>query len=281
MSRWLLLWIFLLALPARADHRAWELPEIRARFRVTGEIFVLDPSGSRLLFKGADWRSWESRAPGEKIRNDWSSSASDYGPIAFHHEWEIRDDGAIHAVIQQFGKIIDKPDGGPVLAEPMQKKDLILHDMESVVWVAIQRPDRRVVVRFTPSFSDEAPAKPIGATPIGGTNMLFRDSDGQVWTEHVTSSGKYSGFVTRFGAVFVSYYPFAGARELGYAAGKSMRLALGGKKVLTIGSETDFLPEGIRAVVYGIFLPLHRRTESIINHDDEKSFLARIRELSR
>ena len=263
------------------------LEQLKSRFEVKGEIFYFDSDGKKLLSEGSEWRSWKPRIINEQsqIESQWSSKSLQNGDFAIHHSWTIQDDGSIKVLIEEFSKEEEgkKADGerDTKFTDLLKKEEKILTDFSSISWVSI-RPNqkRRVVVRFTPYLSKGKELKKMTELPISGSEILITDNQGNLWTEHNTLSGKYVGFTTRKGSIFMSYYPFKGATEIGFAFGNRIELHLEGKKVATLTSQTAFLPDEVRAIVYGIYRPDQKTGRLSSTHtrtsNEEDGFLSSI-----
>jgi hypothetical protein len=94
--------------------------------------------------------------------------------------------------------------------------------------------------------------------------------------------GEYVGVVTHKGALFLSFQPFAGAKELGFAKGKKIELNLGDKKIVTLTSLEPLLPQEMTAKVFGQYLPQRKtdkfgRVQSFASNKEDR-ILARIKE---
>jgi hypothetical protein len=81
------------------------------------------------------------------------------------------------------------------------------------------------------------------------------------------------------GSFYISYLPFKGAKEIGYAEKGRIRLESNNTK-LTIESNEPFLPRGTAAKVYGV-LDLNKKSEKVSSvrsygSDTEEGFLRHI-----
>lgn len=236
--------------------------QLRSRLEIRGEIFYFDSDGKRLLEKGHQWRVWNLRATKGKseIESRWSSGDVQLGEFAIHHIWNLQSDGTLSVRIEEYAKVEDvkKPNGESEVkfVDLLKKDERILTDFSPISWVSV-RPGqkRRVVVRFTPNLTDAPEPEKLTELPISGTAIMVTDNEGNLWTENTTLSGKYIGFTTHKGSLFLSYYPFKGASEIGLAKGNQIEVRLGGSKTATVTSRTAFLPEDVHAIVYGIYRP--------------------------
>lgn len=261
----------------RLDSNTLSVAELKQRLYVIGEMFVLDASGKRLLQRGAEWRKWNNRDQTGKIESNWSSQMDEGVTVALHHRWEVQEDGSLKALIEQFAEIVDKKDGGPEFKKLVKKEEFVVENFQPVTWVAVQDEKSRIIVRFSPSLSEEPETTQIGEIPISGSELVISDNLGNVWASEVDLQAKFAGFITHRGGLFLSYYPFAGAKELGYAAGNLMELSPDKKLIVKLKSQSLFLPAGTRAKVYGIYdanKKTHRLTSvRTLGHGNEGKFL--------
>jgi len=264
---------FLISVLAFAAHKPLEISELIPRLEIKGEIFVLDPTGKRILFQQNESKSWRIRGDKGRIENHWSSETEDY-LVAFHHIWEVQPDGSIRALIEQYGKIERDNKSDPNFTNLIKKQELILENFDPISWIVTEDKRRRVVARFTPRMRADDTPKSLSDLPISGTDIMVTDNKGFVWAENADVDAKYVGLITSRGALFLSYYPFQGATELGSASDNKIEINLDKKHEVTITSEIPFLPKGVHARVYGMYKPekqtarlssLHTVTS---NHED-------------
>lgn len=243
-----------------AKEDALTVTEIKSRFEVRGEVYFLDSDGKKVLEKGSQSRIWKPRVFDGKaeIDHQWSSGSIQNGEFALHHIWTVQDDGTIRVKVEEYGKVEDKKKSNGEhdvqFSELLKKDERVLENFSPISWVSA-RPNakHRVLIRFIPQISDEDQPKKITELPISGTDIMITDNEGSVWTEHNNVSGKYVGFTTHRGSLFLSFYPFRGASEMGYASGNKIELQLGGKRVATLTSQSPFLPNDVRGIVYGYY----------------------------
>lgn len=257
----------------------WSVDELRRRFEVRGEMYELDVTGKVVHHKGFSWNIWKPIDKAGKIQNQWSSATDKY-VIAIRHTWEVQDNGSIKVVLEQYKTVKNRQDD-PVFDDLIKKEEKIIENLEPITLVVFADKDKRIVARFTPDFASGESARTITEIPMSGSDVMITDNEGIVWGKHATHSGKYSGFGTHKGTIFLSYYPFAGSKELGVAAGNEIELHLTPKKTLTFTSKTSYLPEGIHAKVYGIYYPDRKSGKfpgiNLMDRNDEKEYVERIK----
>ncbi len=269
---------------AESKDNPLSLEQLKSRLEVRGEIFYFDSEGKRLLEKSSQWRLWRLRMTSGKaeIESRWSSGSVQGNEFAIHHVWTVQEDGSVKVLIEEYARVEEgKGSDGKSdvkFVDLIKKDERVLSDFSPISWVSV-RPDhkRRVVIRFTPNLSDEPEPRRLVDLPISGSEIMITDNVGNLWTEHNTLSGKFVGFTTHKGSVFISYSPFKGASEIGFASGKRIELRLDGTKVATLTSQTDFVPVNVRALVYGIYRPSQRTTRLTSTHtrssSEESKFL--------
>jgi hypothetical protein len=274
--------IFLLAVLSSSGFCAkFDLDQLRARFRVRGEVFVLDSSGKRLLERGGEWRDWEPRDKSGKLESRWSGESDGGPPLAIHHLWQIQDDGTIKVTIEQYAKVVSHGrDEGPEFQDLVRREEMVLENFAPITWVVRSDKEKRMVLRFTPSIDPDEGSKALTALPISGSDITVSDDLGNVWSTHLTIEDLYFGLVTHRGTIFISYYPFKGSKELGWAKDRRMELRLTPKLAVTLHSETAFLPAGVKAKVYGVYQEGRRtakiHSEHLMGSSREEDFLEKI-----
>ncbi len=237
---------------------------IKDRFEVHGDIYYFDRESGKLVDKGSQTRLWKS-VDGSKdkltrVESFWGTGSAQHGEIALHHLWTIREDGTIHVLIEEYGDTIEvKGSDGErdyKMVNLLRKDEFDLKDFAPVHWISVRPGTKsKVVIRLTPDLSNFEEPKPLEAMPIAATDLLITDNEGSLWADHLNIDGKYVGFITHRGAIYLSLYPFKGAQVIGFAAGSKIELGLGNKRIVTLTSSTPFMPETVRATVYGIHRP--------------------------
>lgn len=91
--------------------------------------------------------------------------------------------------------------------------------------------------------------------PIAGTGVSISDNQGYLWAEGLEINGKYTGVKSHRGTLAISYVPFEGAKEIGFAEGNKITLNMDKKFQISLKASTSFLPAGVTAKVYAVYLP--------------------------
>ena len=279
-TTFLVLTMFISALALASDTR-WSVDELKRRFEVRGETYEIDPTGKIVFEKASTWDLWRPSTANGKLTVQWGSQRGEFA-VNLRHIWEIQDDGSIKVSIEQFKSSKKKRGENDIAFEGLLKKEeRTIVNLEPITFVALSNEKRKVVVRLTPDFAPGDSARALVDLPIAGQDVMITDNEGYIWTEHASNGGKYSGFSTYRGTVFMSYYPFPGSQEFGVASGKEIVLHLTDKKTLTLTSKSSYLPEGVHGKVFGIYLP-DRKTgrypsASLMDRGDEKDFVEAIK----
>lgn len=280
MKKMILCCSLFLSLGALAKEDKFNLGKMKARFEVKGEVYYMNAKTGGEVEKNHQSRLWKTRGDGGKseIDHQWSAGSEQMGDFAIKHVWTVQDDGSVKVKIEEYAQVVDgKNDKGEretQFKELLKSEERVLENFEPLSWVSV-RPNKlgkKIVVRFTPQLGDEEPIQKLGELPISGVDLVLTDNEGRMWMNNNTLSGKYVGLTTYYGSLFLSFYPFKGAKELGFAEGNKIELNLGEKKVATLLSQTAFLPQDVRAIVYGIHRPLQKtaRLSSIHSRSSNK-----------
>ena len=76
---------------------------------------------------------------------------------------------------------------------------------------------KTVIARLTPRLTRKTKPQLVGEIPISGRNLMAADSKGFVWAPDATFTGQYVSLKTNRGTVHLSYQPFKGSKEIGFA----------------------------------------------------------------
>src|SRR3990167_6523355 len=114
-----------------AKSTPWPVDELKRRFEVRGEFFMVDPTGKIVLHKGGNWNIWKTRDNTGKIESQWSSRTNNF-TIAYRHIWQVQDDGSVKVNIEQFENVVEtKGDGdGPLFEKSVYKTERVLENLE-------------------------------------------------------------------------------------------------------------------------------------------------------
>jgi hypothetical protein len=194
----------------------------------------------------------------------------------------VQNDGTIGASIEEFSgeKRTKDAKGDPAyeLTGLLKKEEILLNNFGSYSYISA-RPNAKenVVIRFTPELLASEEPSEFKEMPIVGNDMLVTDNKGNLWASSISSSAKYVGIKTSRGSLAISLYPFANAKAIGQVSGQRIELRFGKNEVLTLTSDKDFLPQGMRSIVYG-FVDLTLKTGRVnsaqtYSSNQEKPFL--------
>ncbi len=229
----------------------------RSHFQVKGEIFILDGSGKKLLVPTTEIHDWHAGVKSAKLENTWSVSANGFREIVVHHVWELKDDNSILVNLKQYDHVNKADPKKPIFGKLIREESISLENFAPITWVAEETADIRVVLRFTPEFEAVRDVETLDKILIGGDRGTFTVTDnmGYLWGDNVRFGGVFVGMTSHRGSFAISLYPFAGAKALGFAMGKSIDLALAEGLNVKIKSETELIPGDLRVKVYGKYIP--------------------------
>jgi hypothetical protein len=245
---------------AHAKETQLSLDEIKARIEVKAELYVFDGSGKKVINKYNESLLLRPRTVNGKtvIDHYWGGLYLEHIKLQFEQHWVVQDDGTISVTLEEFSREEEftnkegKKDTR--MAGSIKKETHVLENLEQLNFVSARSTaDERIVVRLTPNLNDEYLPKKLAELPVSGTDMQITDNEGNLWLQHSNLRGKFIGWTSRKGSIYLSYYPFEGAQEIGVAAGNKIEVKLGGKKVATVTSKSDFVPNDVRTTVFGVY----------------------------
>lgn len=256
---------------------------IRSRIEISGEVFVFDSSGKRLLFKGRESREWRPNNQEGKIVSNWGVSGSFHKPIELKTLWEVTEDGQLKVHIEQYERAEDARSGrheDMKYINLLRKEDLVIENFAPVMWRSMVDKENVVIVRMTPRLRDVSEAQDVADLPLSGQDMIITDQSGQVWARDVTVANKFVTIGTHKGTLALSYYPFKGSQTIGSVKRNEMDLKLEKNIKINLISTRPFIPEGMRLKVYGRYLPSQKtpRLTSVRTSESnrEERFLERL-----
>lgn len=255
---------------------------LRKQFELRGNVFVMSPKGDILYSVGQEMRQWKFSSNGD-LTSNWSFSSNEVEFIALKHVWKIDPKGRLSVDVEQYDKksVIHNKAGKTVYnGKPIKKKSFVIKNFEPVTWVAHSTKKHQIVVRLTPSLHYSREPKQISKLPISAKNMIAADNKGFVWTPEASFSGEYVTLKTSRGTIHISYAPFKGSKEIGYAEDNKMRINLGKKHYLKLISNAHFLPNGLQAKVFGkvnLKEKVSPGSTHIHSSSEEKEFLSSIK----
>lgn len=254
--------------------------KLRYKFEIVGEILVFDKSGTHLISQAPERRSWNF-GTNQPLTSNWSYKSKDLPEVAFHQEWDVNKEGQLTAKITQYEKM-SRGSGDVKNGKLVKENSVIVENFDPINWIVEQTDQRRVVVKFSPRLWSSAESQNLGAVAINGRDITIYDNNGDLWASDVDNTdgdNVYFGVTTHKGSVYLSYLPFKGAKEIGTANSKGIKIQ-DGKLKLKIKNIDPFLPSGVTAKVYG-YTDLNRRTDrpfSVRSYgsDKEENFLKHV-----
>ncbi|PWU18198.1 MAG: hypothetical protein C5B49_07550 [Bdellovibrio sp.] len=225
--------------------------DIRDRYQLNGDVYKVD---GRQIVSGPEATSyWRPDRDSGIIKGDWSGD-SENASFAIRYRFQVLDDRSIRAVIEEYAKQLPD-DNGPEFKDLLEKKEFTIENLEPIVWQIKNSKGRHLVVRFYVSLREVSKPVSVDSLPVAGTGISVTDSAGFLWAEGVQFNGRYVGLTSHRGTLALSYVPFAGAREMGEAEGDKISLRVDKKFKINLKAATSFLPAGVTAKVYAVYLP--------------------------
>ncbi len=255
---------------------------LKKQLQLKGTVYITNPEGDILYSVGQEMRQWQFGSQDE-LTSHWYFSYNDMDPIALKQVWTIDSEGRLKVEIKQYdNKSAQVNTAGKVVftGKPFKEETFTLKNFQPINWIAHTNKKYRAVVRISPELAHDKEPVEIGRLPISAKNMIAADNKGFVWAPEVSFSGKYITLNTSRGTIHISYLPFKGSQEIGFAEDNKMRLNVGDKHYLRLINNAPFLPSGIQAKVFGK-VNLEAKTTSGSTHiqsgDKEKEFLSTIK----
>lgn len=252
------------------------------QLEIQGEVLVFDKNGHRLLYKLEENRNWRfgDNAP---IVGNWSVKSKGLPEIAIRHEWVLSPEGKLTAQIKQYDSMERGKEDQVSFGKLIKESNITIENFATVIWPVLQTDEIRVVAKFEVIAWADKESQNIGKLPLNSNRITIYDNKGNLWASRIDNSDGnniYFGAVTHMGSLFISYQPFSGAKEIGFADRGRIRIEDNGVR-LWLESAEPFIPRGIVAKVYGK-IDLNRRTERVnavktFGSDDEKNFINRIK----
>lgn len=270
--------ILILALTSAASAKQLSPQEIRSRLQLHADIYLLDQSGKKILSGPETTNYWRAESDSGVISGGWSSRFED-GSIVLRQNWKVEDNGSIKAVIEEFQGEFNENNGERKYKNLLEKKEFVLENFEPIVWKVKGIEKHKYIVRLIPSLREVSKPISVDSLPIAGSGVSISDNLGFLWADGLYFNGKYSGVTTHRGTIAVSYSPFEGAKEMGSAEGSEITLNVDSKFQIKLKSATSFLPSGITAKVYAVYLPDKKSTGFNSVHSFDSNKEARIQEV--
>ncbi len=252
--------------------------DLRERLEVIGNVYVTSTDGTVLFYEEAEFRSWKFGRKGDLISH-WSYSSDRMDPFSLKHHWTVDEKGALQVHLQQYEKMEHNPKDpqSPRLVKLLREEKLTITNFAPLTWEVVKTDKYRVAVRLTPVLNKKDEPRSVGSVPVSAEDMMIADNKGMVWVNSATFSGEYVGIKSYRGSVYLSYLPFKGAQEIGFAQNNKIQIKLADSHNLTMLSAAPMLPAGVKAKVYGL-IKLNNKSSSmgsvhIQSSDKEKEFL--------
>lgn len=230
--------------------------ELSWRLHITGEIYVLNAEGDKLVNVANEKRDWRFGGGLEKpLESNWLFQQKGLPTVALRQKWYVGKDGRISVEIYQYDNI-ERGEGAEIKFGKLLKEDkIVLKDFAPINW-PIAAGQQKLVVRLTPGVWQNDDAIDVSSLPVSGKNVVIFDSAGKVWADQVAADrpSVFFGVTTHVGSLFLSFSQFKGAKLIGDAKGGRIKIK-DGKDSIILQSETPFVPKDIKANVYGIIKP--------------------------
>ncbi len=247
--------LFILAIAATSLASAQQLSakDIRDRLQLNADIYLMDESGKKILSGPRNTNYWRPNVEGGNIESDWSTG-NESGMIAIRHHWSVEDDGTIKVSLEEYANMSESKEG-PEFKNSLEKKEFIIENFAPIVWKVKSIKNKNYMIRFIPSLREISHPISVDNLPIAATGVSVSDNQGYLWVEDLEFNGKYTGVRSHRGTLGISYVPFKGAKEMGFAEGNKIILSIDKKFQITLKAGTSFLPAGVTAKVYALYIP--------------------------
>lgn len=256
---------------ALANNEILAPKEICSRLEVVSEVFVYDSKGEGLI----DVVSKRKLKVGERqsISADkqvvcrvghGSGIGSSLFPerLNIHANIMVMSNGELKVKFTEYSEDVSRQEYENI------DKDKILFErevgakfFESFAFTSVGVKSKKVVVRYIPKLSNPTDKRSLAEFPIVGRDVQITDDLGNLWVDHFNVSNNFVGISTHKGTLAISFTKFKGAKEIGKAEGKRMKLNLG-DRVVSLRSDDSFLPGDMVAKVYGQF-DLSKKTSGL------------------
>lgn len=260
-----------------------EVKDLYEHLKIRGEIFVTSADGSRLLSRVDEYRQWRFGDPGQTILSNWRAEG-DGIKVALRHEWSIDKAGVIKVHVEQFDSMVGHMPNSPdvTYGKKLRDETIVVKDFAPVVWVVSTEGERRVIAKFTLQLENDDQLLDPSTLPISLENALISDSKGRVWAAGLDlRGGKYLSVKTHLGTVALSFFPFPGSKELGFAQGNYINLN-GEGLFVGIRNGMPFVTGRERLRVFGVVNTQrkseHRGSVYSDSGSDEKDFVRRLKD---
>lgn len=273
--------LFIVLIASSLIAKATELTpqDIRERLEIKADIYITNDTGEKVISGPVRTNAWSSTPDTNSLDGNWSSRMNE-GLIALRHKFMIQKDGSIHATIEEYASDSDKRED-PVFKDLIEKKEFVIKNFEPIVWKVKNIKKEKYVVRYIPFLKEISHPISLESLPVAGSGITISDNRGYLWAEGVHFSGKYAGVTSHRGTLILSYVPFAGGKELGFAEGNQIVLSLDKNYKITLKAESSFLPSSVYAKIYAYYSP-DKKTKGFNSlHTFDSSSEERIKEMMK
>jgi hypothetical protein len=261
------------------------------RLQILEETLVFDKTGTRIIDIYSNDRGPGGSSLGQSEKEDGIvcgrgsssgiSSSSFDGPIFFHHEWSVKEDGTLTVTYEQ-GSGFSGRGREAKLKDSTGRKTAAVKDFQTVSWTSPFHKNQRVVVRLTPTLRKSQHSRELGKFPLYLSDATIFDGSGKLWTANLTAYGDYIGVLTVAGSVVMSFQPFTEGKKIGKAHGKEIRFTLPDGKSVLLKSAEPLLPGDISSDVYVHYDPNMRAksfgSQSVSSSDNAAETLSRLKQ---
>lgn len=254
---------FLLVLILTAANSAFAkgltVQDMKERIQLNADIYVTDETGQHIIAGPERTNFWKPNNEkgiisgdwGSNLKGNWYSNEDVGGQVALRYRFEVADDSSIKGFIEEYSKDDDRGQFSGLI----DRKEFVIKNFEPIVWPVKNVKSAHFVARFILSLREISKPVSVENLPIAATGISISDSAGYLWAEDVTFNGKYSGLTSHRGSLALSYLPFTGATEMGVAEGNKITLTVNKNFKINLKAATSFLPAGVTAKVYALYLP--------------------------
>ncbi len=243
--------------------------DIRDRLQLNADVYIVDQSGKKIISGPEGTSYWKPSPSKGTIESDWSSK-SELCFINLRHHWQVEEDGSIKVSIAEYRSTSNE--GDKDYKELIEKKEFTSENLEPIIWKVKNIKTQNCIIRFILSLREISTPISMENLPVAGTGISISDNTGYLWAENVKLNGKYSGVTSHRGTLAISYSPFVGAKLMGNAEGNQIILNIDKKFQINLKSATSFLPAGVTAKVYAVYLPekKNKSFNSLHSYDSNK-----------
>ncbi|HEY8271627.1 MAG TPA: hypothetical protein VIG33_12120 [Pseudobdellovibrionaceae bacterium] len=241
---------FILLASSLASAKEFTVQDVRERLEIHSDIYQVD--GKKVVGGPERTNYWRMDPEKGETEGNWSSIFNG-DLIAIRHNWKVNADGTIKVTIEEFANSSKEGE----FSHLIEKKEFTLENLEPIVWKVKNVKDKSFIVRYIPSLREISKPIALESLPVVGTGLTVSDNAGFLWVADTKEylDGKFVGLTTHRGTIALSYVPFKGAKEMGVAEGNQINLKVDKKFQINFKSETAFLPAGVIAKVYAVYLP--------------------------